>query len=217
MDPRIAKFKTADKEKRLAIKRAKHDAIRQREEQEQQQRIKKEQEDKERKEREDAELKERLAREKKEKEQIKKELKVERKSMRTLCKESDYFITDEKDRVQAMMDVETLCDGLQLLRLRDLVGRVKDNKTEAQKVRNIIKQEVNAMRNGTLENINLSNNLAGSKTVTPKTTPMVNGTSEPAKKKTETEWSPEELQLLIKAVNLFPAGTAKRLISNILI
>ena len=62
--------------------------------------------------------------------------------MRGLCKEADYFITDEKDRVQAMMDVETLCDGLQLLQLKDLVSRVEDAKDDKVNARKVIKQEV---------------------------------------------------------------------------
>ena len=154
-----------------------------------------------------------MAQEKKEREALKKNLKVERKKMSTISKEEDYFIRDEKDRVQAMMDIDLLCDGLQLLQLKNLISRVEEARQDKDKARKIIKQEVEDLRSGKLENINISStnnkgapaNAAGNKSKqSAGDNCKANGTQEKA------AWSDEELQLLIKAVNLFPAGTAKR-------
>ncbi|KAF2362018.1 SANT/Myb domain [Trinorchestia longiramus] len=222
LDPRVIKFREAEREKKMAVKRAKQEAARQREENELQERVRKEEEERTRKEREESELKERLAKEKKEREQMKKQLRVERKTMRDMCKGADYFIVEEKDRVQAMMDVETLCDGLQLLQLKDLISRVTETKDNKEETRKIIKQEVNDLRSGKLTNINIANmnqsnyghtngTHKGKNSTTTSSASSSNSNSRSSSAPgADKEWSVDELQLLIKAVNLFPAGTAKR-------
>lgn len=214
LDPRVVRFRDEEREKKAAVKRARQEAARLRSEQEQQERVRAVEEERLRKEKEEADLRLRLASEKKEREGIKKILKKERKTMRTMCKDADYFITEEKDRVQAMMDVETLCDSLQLLQLQDLVSKVEKSKESKEETRKIIKQQVTDLRSGKLENINIVNiglsssinqNVNRSR---PSTT--TNGSSSATLVPKEKVWSAEELQLLIKAVNLFPAGTAKR-------
>uniref|UniRef100_A0A2P2HZQ3 DnaJ homolog subfamily C member 2-like n=1 Tax=Hirondellea gigas TaxID=1518452 RepID=A0A2P2HZQ3_9CRUS len=209
LDPRVIKFRDEEREKKLSQKRARKDAVRQREEQGHQERQKAEDEERKRKEKEGQENKVRLAKEKKERDVVKNKLKSQRKIMRGMCKEADYFVTDERDRVQAMMDVEMLCDGLQLLQLKDLITRVTSNKDDKEQTRKIIKQEVTDLRSGKLENINITHINTGSVSQSSgnksKTTPQP-VVAVPVEK----TWSAEELQLLIKAVNLFPAGTAKR-------
>ncbi len=111
-DHRIAKFLEKDKQEKLAKKKARQDAARARKEEEDRQR--REAEERERLERERKESEERAKLEvlKKEKEAQKKLLKTKRKLLRTLCKDSDFFAADEKEKVAHMAEVDKLCEVL---------------------------------------------------------------------------------------------------------
>ena len=85
-------------------------------------RVKREAEEVERKKREEAEAAEKVRAEaaKKEKEGAKKALKKERKQLRTLCKDHEFYAKDEEEKLVHMTELEKLCELLQV-RLRALV------------------------------------------------------------------------------------------------
>ncbi|XP_063848823.1 dnaJ homolog subfamily C member 2-like isoform X2 [Scylla paramamosain] len=198
-DPRIAKFKEEDKERRLAQKKAKAEAIRQKQEEEE--RVRQEAEEAERKKREAEEAEQRAKQEveKKEREVLKKAFKKERKMLRTLCKDNSYFASEEGERVQTMTDVELLCEALELTRLEELnkeLAQVAQDKMQGWEV---LMKEVSEVRNRIKkerEEVAAAAARGGG-----------GGGGEGSSLKV---WNQDDLQLLIKAVNLFPAGTTKR-------
>jgi len=200
VDPRIKKFRDEDREKKEAIKKAKKQEIYDRKQKGVEELKKKEEEEQRKKEEEELEAKAKQQREKKEKEAIKKELKALKKVWEELSKDSDYFVHDEGDRVQAMMDVDMLTEGLELLDLKDLIEDVKGKGSKLGS-RKVIKEKVEDLKSGKIGN----NFLAGVSTPVNR----VNNRKQ-TEKLQEKAWSGEELQLLIKSVNLFPAGTMKR-------
>ncbi|XP_076041313.1 dnaJ homolog subfamily C member 2 [Oratosquilla oratoria] len=201
-DPRIAKFKEEEKERKLAQKKARQDAIRQKQEEEE--RLKKEAEEAERKKREaeEAELKAKQEAEKKEREAIKKAFKKERKTLRTLCKEHDYYTADKEERVTLMADVELLCEALELLQLEELNKQLTSAGDDRGKGHCAIMKEVKEVR------VKIQREKDEIAAAAAKGSGS-SGSGGDGAGGTRT-WSQEDLQLLIKAVNLFPAGTTKR-------
>ena len=193
-DPRIVRFREEEKNEKLAKKKAKADQAKARRDEEE--RIRKEQEEKERKEREAAEEVERIKREKekKEKEESKKLIKGERKKLRNIAKENKYFSTEETDKVNNMAEVEKICEVYTYEQIKELVSELEKDPKEAKKTFfDAIKKFNDKMEEERLE-----------------AAQMTSKGSEGGKGKTLSEWTTEELQLLIKSVNLFPAGTVNR-------
>lgn len=199
-DPRIKKFKEEEKARKEAEKKAKAEAKR------------KEQEEKEKlkqaelevaqlaKEKEDEEARQQALQSKKEKEIQKKAIKKERQKLRTVCKNWNYFTDNQTENVKMMEDVEKLCDRLELVSLQTL-NEVLASSTRDEGQAEVQKQiqEVNAqlakekeeaearMRQATKSSDHAAGYGGGSKA-----------------------WIEEDLQLLIKGVNIFPAGTNAR-------
>ncbi|CAG0918053.1 unnamed protein product [Notodromas monacha] len=195
-DPRIIRFREEEKERKAGEKRARQEAIRLKKEKEEQERLAAEAEEKRLKEEAEAIEKARADIEKKEREQQKKSLKKERKVLRTLCKEKNYFTESDGDRVQAMEEVERLCEGLDLLRLKEL-----NEALGTSRAKEAFEEQVAYMRS----------KLEIEKEETIGNYMRTNGTASGARDGDKSDkWSHEDLQLLIKAVNLFPAGTSQR-------
>lgn len=193
-DKRIQKFKNEEKERKLAAKRAKMDAV-QAQKAEQERALREAQLAKERAEK--AEQK-RIEQIRIEREQAKKAIKKERKLLRDKAKENKYFGNNDKEVLRNMEGVEKICETFSLAELQDLNKKMekcpKDTFFGALKAADMkIKAE--------LEEINQNQNK--NKTITK------NETVIKEVKKAEL-WSNENVQLLIKAVNLFPAGTSQR-------
>lgn len=194
-DPRIQRFKDEEKEKKLAHKRAKQEAARQRVEEGE--RIKQEALEEERKKKEIEEEKARAqaAIVKKEKEAMKKLLRKERKSLRTMAKDFEYFASGEDERIKMLEEVDRLSELLSLSSLQELNvsmsggDRVVAKTAFLQKIAEV-QAQLDEDKRRHLETTHKSSS----------------GDSSKDKK----VWSEEELQLLIKAVNLFPAGTKDR-------
>ncbi|KAG8005760.1 DnaJ-like protein subfamily C member 2 [Nibea albiflora] len=199
-DPRIKKFKEEEKARKESEKKAKADAK------------KREQEEKERarqaeleaarllKEKEDEEAKQAAQQAKKEKEIQKKAIKKERQKLRTTCKNWNYFADNEADSVKMMEEVEKLCDRLELISLQSLneilaSGSKDDSKAAVEKQ----VQEVNAQLQREREAEVQARQAARS------AEQASAGGGGGGK-----GWNEDDLQLLIKAVNLFPAGTNAR-------
>lgn len=198
-DPRIGKFKDSDKEEKAAKKKAKQDAAKARRDAED-----KERRDAAEKEKKEQEEKDRIEKEKREKERVEKEVakkavKKERKQLRALCKDQDYFAQSDKDRVRNMTDLDRLCEILsvdELVKLnRDLAA---EGSSAASAAGQVFRQSVQKL-NDQMEQEKLKLVERAAK----------GGSSSDKSDLTKT-WSPDELSLLIKAVNLFPAGTTQR-------
>ena len=169
-------------------------------------RERKEAEEKEKKEAEEKarleqEEKDRIEKEKKEaeknaKDALKKALKNERRLLKNTCKSHDYFATTEEDnvKVQNLTDLDRLCEILSLDELKELNKSLSG--TEDKKA-----VFVNAVTN-------LNEKLEKEKLeLVEKAT---KGATSGEKSSSAKPWSSEELAHLIKAVNLFPAGTSNR-------
>ncbi|XP_065089223.1 dnaJ homolog subfamily C member 2 [Ochlerotatus camptorhynchus] len=189
-DPRVVKFKKEDKDRKLAAKRAKQDAYQ----------AQKAEEDRLAKEAALAKQKAAEAEQKRieniqiEKEKMKRALKKERKILRDAAKAKDYFTSDDKERLKHLEGVEKLCETLKLPELQEF------NKELASGGRNVFVKALEELekkleeerRAQSSQSHSIPNN-AGLKIVDRKAL-----------------WSHDNVQLLIKAVNLFPAGTISR-------
>ncbi|KAK2185793.1 hypothetical protein NP493_222g02007 [Ridgeia piscesae] len=219
-DPRIARHLEQEKQKKLAVKQAKRDAARARAEEEERVNIrgkypiffsghrtghvcnlvKREAEEVERKKREEEEEVAKMQADKvrKEKEAQRKALKKERKTLRTKLKEFDYFATVDADRVSNMQDMDKLSELLSVVSLQTLNEALTSGDTEKAKeafhaqVREL-NEELDREKQKQLELTQRGGAGRGE-----------GGASKGA------AWSPEEVETLIKAVNLFPAGTMAR-------
>merc|ERR1712106_423887 len=191
-DPRIARFREEEKNEKLAKKKAKADQAKARRDEEE--RIKKE--EAERKEREAKEELEKAkkASEKKEKDEMKRLLKIERKKLRTFSKDQNYFCIDEDEKVTHLAEVEKMCELYSCEQLKDLVERLGKDKNKS---REVFLKEMNKLNNKMEEDRKEEAQMTGK-------------TSGEVKSKAGAEWNTEEIQLMIKSVNLFPAGTANR-------
>ncbi|XP_061402353.1 dnaJ homolog subfamily C member 2 [Musca vetustissima] len=193
-DKRIQKFKNEEKERKLAAKRAKMDAA-QAQKAEQERALREAQLAKERAEK--AEQK-RIEQIRIEREQAKKAIKKERKLLRDKAKENNYFGNNDKDVLKNMEGVEKICETFSLAELQELNKKMEKSAKDSffgalKKADMKIKAE--------LEEVNQTQNKGKNNTKSETVIKEV--------KKTEL-WSNENVQLLIKAVNLFPAGTSQR-------
>lgn len=183
-DPRLLKFKKEDQERKAALKQAKKDAIRQKQEEE----IRLREEEaaivqKEKDEREAAEKAQRNAL-KAEKESQKKALKKERRHIRDLCKINNYYIQNGDDVLEIMSGVEKICDQLSAVQLKQLAGtlQIEGRKALIEKLKQMeCRVELNNVIKNDIKIVEKNN-----------------------------DWETDDIQLLIKAVNLFPAGTNQR-------
>lgn len=200
-DPRIKKFKEEEKARKEAEKKAKVDARRR--EQEEKEKLRQAELEVVRlaKEKEEEEARQQALVAKKEKEIQKKAVKKERQRLRTSCKNWNYFSDNESDSVKMMEEIEKLCDRLELASLQSLNESLsgsskEDGKTSVEKhiaevnaqIKREKEQEEARMKQST-KSADQSGSGGG-------------GSSK--------SWSEDDLQLLIKAVNLFPAGTNAR-------
>jgi len=193
-DPRIARFREEEKQEKAAKKKAKADQAKARKDEEE--RIIREKEEAERKEKEAKDEEERIKAEKlkKEKEIQKKAIKVERKRLRTIAKDNDMFVEDEDERVTHLSEVEKMCELYSIEQLRDLVDRLAADKDKA---RNVFIREMNKLNNKMDDDRKAEAEMTGKN-------------EGPNKGRVGVEWSTDDVQLLIKSVNLFPAGTSQR-------
>ncbi|EHB08962.1 DnaJ-like protein subfamily C member 2 [Heterocephalus glaber] len=239
-DPRIKKFKEEEKAKKEAEKKAKAEAKRKEQEAKEKQRQAELEAARLAKEKEEEEVRQQALLAKKEKDIQKKAIKKERQKLRNSCKllggaqekaaddrhsiplrvgtsgrmlvmclqvllvsidTWNHFSDSEAERVKMMEEVEKLCDRLELASLQCLnetlitstkeVGKAALEK-QIEEINEQIrkeKEEAEARMRQASKNAEKSTGGGGS---------------------SSKNWSEDDLQLLIKAVNLFPAGTNSR-------
>lgn len=196
-DPRIVKFRNDDKEKKAAAKRAKM-SVAQAARAEEERVVREAQAAK--KEAEAAEKK-RIEVIRQEKEQQKRALKKERKLLRDAAKENDYYSTSDTEKLRNMEGVEKICEMLKFLELQEFnrtlttggrdafVAQLKDTEEKLEEERRALFDTKPAPVVAA---------------AAPKTDSAVQAVDKNAM------WNGDNMQLLIKAVNLFPAGTVQR-------
>ncbi|KAM8709810.1 hypothetical protein ACLKA7_016590 [Drosophila subpalustris] len=193
-DKRIQRFKQEEKDRKAAAKRAKMDAA-QAQKDEQVRAVREAALAKEKAEK--AEQK-RIEQIRIEREQQKKVLKKERKTLRDKVKDCKYYAKNDKDQLKHMEGTEKICETFSLSELQALNKAMETKGRESfvaalQTAEKKIAAELEELNMAQKKKEAISTPKAGIKEV----------------KKGEV-WSNENVQLLIKAVNLFPAGTAQR-------
>lgn len=128
-------------------------------------------------------------------------MKKERKSLRDFAKSNDYFADpDGSNKIKNIEDVERICEAFKLLELQDMNKKIKesplDGKQIIQDYVDVMEKQLEQQRE--TEKNSYINNI-GKNTATP--------LSNLSKKSL---WGNENVQLLIKAVSQFPAGTNQR-------
>ncbi|KAM8771337.1 dnaJ homolog subfamily C member 2 isoform 2-T2 [Rhynchonycteris naso] len=200
-DPRIKKFKEEEKAKKEAEKKAKAEAKRKEQEAKEKQKQAELEAARLAKEKEEEEVRQQALLAKKEKDIQKKAIKKERQKLRNSCKIWNHFSDNEAERVKMMEEVEKLCDHLELASLQRVNETLASSTKEAAKaaLENQI-EEINEQIRKEKEEAEARMRQA-SKNAEKSTGGGGNGGK---------NWSEDDLQLLIKAVNLFPAGTNSR-------
>ncbi|CAH2275729.1 dnaJ homolog subfamily C member 2 [Pelobates cultripes] len=201
-DPRIKKFKEEEKARKEAEKKAKVDARRKEQEEKERQRQAELEAVRLAKEKEDEEARQQAQLAKKEKEIQKKAIKKERQRLRTSCKNWNYFSDNEAESVKMMEEIEKLCDRLELASLQSLNEALSASSKEEGKVvveKQVVDVNAQLKKEKEQEEARMRQSTKGADQ-------SATGGSGGSGK----SWSEDDLQLLIKAVNLFPAGTNAR-------
>ncbi|CAL1277549.1 unnamed protein product [Larinioides sclopetarius] len=196
-DPRIMKFKEEEKQRKLAQKKAREEAARQKIEEDKRRRQEALEEEQRQKEKEEEEAKLKREKEKKEKEALKKQQKREKKLLQQICERNNYFASDDETKIAHLKEVDKLCNLLSLQKLQDLNAALQ--KEDDSNKKNVFLLEVESLKKQMeLEKEQLIASAQRS------------SSSNDDKKASQKPWSPADLQLLVKGVNLFPAGTNNR-------
>ena len=196
-DPRITKFKDEEKQRKLDQKLAKQQNIRQKQEEEE--RLKRELEEKQRLEKLEKEnqLKAKKNEEKKQKEALKKQLRKERKLLETLFEKFNYFSQNESQRIDNLSQFDKMVKIFTFEELQEFRKQFESLENEDSK-RNYFFNSIEKL-NSKLESERIGLLSANN---------AINGqTNNTSSKKI---WSYDDIQVLIKAIKLFPAGTPDR-------
>ncbi|KAH8302388.1 hypothetical protein KR044_005904, partial [Drosophila immigrans] len=195
-DKRIQRFKQEEKDRKAAAKRAKMDAAQaQKDEQ-----VRAVREAALAKEKADKAEQKRIEQIRIEREQQKKVLKKERKTLRDKLKDCKYYAKNDKDQLKHMEGTEKICETFSLAELQAL------NKAMETKGRDSFVAALQTAERKIADELEELNMAQQKKQATNNSTPK----SVVKEVKKGDVWSNENVQLLIKAVNLFPAGTAQR-------
>lgn len=193
MDERVMKFKKEDKEKKTAARNArKNEILQKKKEEEKAAALAEEQK---RIEKQIAEEEERAKREalKAERDALKRALKKEKKRVRDICKENNYFTKEQNEIVAHMTGLERICEIFGTEELKILYKRLQISGREAfLQILQETDKKIEAERQQVLEK------------------QQKNSSPNTSQKDLSPPWPTEQIQLLTKAVNLFPAGTYQR-------
>lgn len=192
-DPRIKKFQQEDKEKKTAVKKAKQEAAKAKQQEEE--RVARDAAEKERLEKEKRETEEKAKQDalRQEREVQRKALKKERKALRDLCKSNNYYAQNATESIKHMESVEKICELFKLVQLEEAMKKLQvQGRAAFLGIVEETEKKIEAERRAGVIYVDARN------------------TPEKQVKSCTAPWSEADLQLLIKAVNLFPAGTNQR-------
>ncbi|XP_066995492.2 dnaJ homolog subfamily C member 2 [Anabrus simplex] len=196
LDPRIHKFKQDDKNRKLAAKQARRDAARARQEEEERKAQAADEEARRLKAAQEAEEKAKQDALKAERNAVKKALRTQRTALRKKVKDSNYYALEDKELVHHMASLEKVCESFQANELEDLINKLNLDGRDA--FLEAIKEADRRIEEERQAHMDVAKQGGG-------------GSNGQGKSKNScAPWTPEQLQLLIKAVNVFPAGTNQR-------
>lgn len=198
-DPRIAKFKEDDKQKKLDAKRARQEEVRQRIEREEAEKARQIEDERQKQLAIDDEEKRRKLEEKKARDQVKKETKRVVKALDDIFKANEYFSTTPKEKIRHIEELDKLTKILDIGEVRQLKKDLEDN-VDFETKRSLFLKRVNKI-NGIIEE-------EKKQSLTVTTSSASNNSNGVVSK--APNWNEEEIKLLVKAVSLFPAGTKDR-------
>jgi len=202
-DPRIAKFKEEDKQRKIDVKRAKQEEVRLRIERGEAEKARLEEEERQRKSIIEDEEKKRRLEDKKHREQAKKETKKIVRALEETFKANDYFVSNPRDKIKHIEELDKLTKMLTLHEIRSFKDEI-ENCTEFVDRQNLFFSRLSLINEQIVEEKRKSLTK-----VNPAST-NGSGSSKPP------NWTEEEIKLLVKSVSMFPAGTKDRweVISN---
>lgn len=196
-DPRIAKFKEEDKQRKLDIKKARQEEIRLRIEKEEAERARIEEDLQQKRHAVEEEEKKKRLEEKKQRDQAKKEAKKAIKSLEDVFRANEYFVDNLKDKVRHIEELDRLTKLLSPAEIREFKKTIDardDFKAKQQLFLDKLdwmNQKIDDEKKQSLNKTNSSATTNGDKSKIP-------------------NWTEEEIKLLVKSVSLFPAGTKDR-------
>lgn len=197
-DPRVARFKEEDKQRKLDAKRAKQEEIRARIEREEADRSRAEEEERLKKSSIDEEEKRKRLEEKRQKEQAKKDIKRAVRGLEEIFKSNDYFVSNPRDKVKHIEELDRLTKMLTLdevREFRDTIENSKDFSTRQNLFLNKINHVNERLEDEKRKQDQVLNNKANSEN---------NANNKAA------NWTEDEIKLLVRSVSAFPAGTKDR-------
>lgn len=196
-DPRVARFKEEEKKRRQELKQAKAASIKAKKDEEE--RLQREKEEKELavKKKQEEEEKQRKDEERRQKEAAKKKLRQENKQVESIFKSHDYFTDDPKLKIEYMQELDKLCKIYTLEQLIEFRIALQSIASSDEKRSHFLAQVEELNKRLTCERI---------ETATASTASATSSSSSNAKR----VWNYADIQLLIKGVKLFPAGTQNR-------
>ncbi|TPX54628.1 hypothetical protein SeMB42_g00170 [Synchytrium endobioticum] len=202
LDPRIKKFKEEERAAKEAIRREKEEAKRAVETA----RLKQEEEVRLAREKADAEERARLAAGKKERDAKKRAARKEKKAIQNVIKDNNYFFPDDRISSEGIDELlrklDEIVDGLEQGDLERLRSQFEIKQADGQEALSFFFEE-EFLKVKEKQEILKAQQAA-------KTAEANNLTYKPPPKPVKGPWSPKELQVLIKAVKMFPGGTVSR-------
>lgn len=199
-DPRIAKFKEEDKQKKLDAKRAKQEEIRQRIERDEAEKARRLEEEKQKQMAIVEEEKKKKLDEKKQRDQVKKESKKAIKSLEEIFKTNEYFANNPRDKLKHIEELDKLTKMLSTLEIKEFKVEMDQQTSFDDKLTAFLTR---------VDRMNEMIDAEKKQSMTNSPPSATNGTNGISKSK-EATWTEDEVKLLVKSVSLYPAGTKDR-------
>nr|XP_050028030.1 dnaJ homolog subfamily C member 2-like [Dermacentor andersoni] len=200
-DPRVQRFKEEERERKLAQKRARQEAARARQELEEKERQEREEAQRLERERQEEDARQQREKERREKENLRKQLKKERKALEAVCTEDGHYAADAEEHVVRLEQLHRLCQLLSLEELQQL-NQALEAASNVDERKTLFLEKAKALEER-LER-EKAEQLGGAQSG------RSQGGGDKGSASSSSSWTPDDVQLLVKAVNLFPAGTANR-------